>query len=234
MIRRSIATLVFSLALAAGCGASPLPAEMGDTVSARKSPLTVNCAGNWSLNVGTVNTTTGQGNGYCFGQFEDEATSEWLPSTERIVGVVSNAAPLHVWLCDHTRGGGNGGVPQPWPFYTPGFVNQTTGHCWRTDGVNNTFYRGIGPTTIASMLVTSSWTQPAPACTPPTANDTYTDCGSLSDSGLPNVIARRFGAVIAGTWPDGSSGAPCTGQRVLPPGDQYQLSTFVGSACPAN
>ena len=207
-----------------------------DIATTRSALVTVPCTGQWSAYVGTHFTGTNTiANGYCFGNFADTSPSEFMPSTEEIGVVVSNAAPLHLWLCDHTRGGQNGGVPQPWPFYSPGFVNQTTGHCYRTDGTSSTFYRGIAAgTPIQSLLVTSSWTQQAPACVAPTANDTYTDCGSLSDSGLPNVLARRFSAPISGTWPDGSSGAPCTGQKILPPGDQYQLSTFVGSACPVN
>ena len=187
----------------AGCGGE---VSTVDTVTTR-SALTVSCGGPWSLYVGTRDRTTGASNAYCFGNFVDTSPSEFMPSTEDIVGIVSNAVPFHAWLCDHTRGGQNGGVPQPWPFYTPGFVSQTAGHCYRTDGVSNTFYRSIGPVPILSLLGTSSWTQNAPACVPPTANDTYTDCGSLSDSGLPNVIAKRFGAVLSGTWPDGSSGA---------------------------
>lgn len=226
-----------TLAMAAGCGEFPTQGgqggvmAMGDQVSTKESPLIIQCGPTWSAQIG-INDNVGNGDGICFNDFHDGSTSGFVPSGWHISGIVSNAVPLHIWLCDHERAGG--GVPQPWPFYSPGFVSQTTGHCYRTEGVNGTFYRSIGAAVIKSVLIASSWTQQAPACPAPTVNDTYTDCGSLSDSGLPNVLAKRFGAPISGTWPDGSSGAPCTGQRILPPGDQFRRSTFVGSVCPVN
>jgi hypothetical protein len=197
-----------------------------DIVTTRGA-LQVPCTGSWSVYAQT--------DGYhyaCFNSSHDASTSTFVPNGEYIVDLFSNVTPMHVWMCDHERAGG--GVPQPWPFYAPGFVTQTTGKCYRTDGVTSTFHREFLPgLVIKSILVANEWTQKAPACVPPGPNDSYVDCNSTSDSGLPNVVATRFGSVISGTWPDGSSGAPCTGLRVRPPGDQGTLSTFVGSACPS-
>jgi hypothetical protein len=231
-VKTATLTVLFVLA---GCGGE-FPSQGGDDIATTRSAVLGQCGvGNSAFYISTRDKNTGQGNGYCFGANVDTSPSEFMPSTEEITGVVSGVVPGHLWLCDHTRGGSNGGTPKPFPAWNLGFVSQTVGHCYRTDGVNNTFYRTIGSgTIIASVAAGQSWLAGNPtACPAPSVNDTYTDCGSLSDSGLPNIIVRRFGSVIAGTWPDGTSGAPCNGLRLTAP-DSGIPSTYAGNACPVN
>lgn len=239
--------LALSLALVAtvGCAANaPLPAHDMPMIGMNPTPEEIvmlrgavigQCGGAWSFYTGTRDKTTGQGNGYCFSSNVDTSPSEYMPSSEEIVNVVSNVVPGHMWLCDHTRGGSNGGTPQPFPAWNLGWVSQTVGHCFRTDGDAATFYRGIGSgTPIQSVAAGQSYLAGNPtACPAPLAGDTYVDCGSKSDSGLPNVIAKRFGSVLAGRWSDGSSGAPCNGLKLTGP-DQGTPVTYAGSSCPVN